>query len=164
MLDFELEVAVVVGRDGASLSAEQARDHIFGYTVLNDWSARDLQRREMKVLLGPAKGKDFASTLGPWLVTADEFEPAGADRPAGAPTGRHRRADHRRDRHGTQPRGAGAYAAAGTRSTRPFGTPGEKAGITSSCRTRAAVTTVTVSQADNLKPELLSRPRLYQPH
>jgi 2-keto-4-pentenoate hydratase/2-oxohepta-3-ene-1,7-dioic acid hydratase in catechol pathway len=75
MLDFELEVAVVVGRDGASLSAEQARDHIFGYTVLNDWSARDLQRREMKVMLGPAKGKDFATTLGPWLVTADEFEP-----------------------------------------------------------------------------------------
>jgi 2-keto-4-pentenoate hydratase/2-oxohepta-3-ene-1,7-dioic acid hydratase in catechol pathway len=75
MLDFELEVAVVVGRDAASLSAEQARDHIFGYTVLNDWSARDLQRREMKVMLGPAKGKDFASTLGPWLVTADELEP-----------------------------------------------------------------------------------------
>jgi 2-keto-4-pentenoate hydratase/2-oxohepta-3-ene-1,7-dioic acid hydratase in catechol pathway len=43
--------------------------------VLNDWSARDLRRREMKVMLGPAKGKDFASTLGPWLVTADEFEP-----------------------------------------------------------------------------------------
>jgi 2-keto-4-pentenoate hydratase/2-oxohepta-3-ene-1,7-dioic acid hydratase in catechol pathway len=75
MLDFELEVAVVVGRDGPSLSAEQAREHVFGYTVLNDWSARDLQRREMKVLLGPAKGKDFATTLGPWLVTADELEP-----------------------------------------------------------------------------------------
>ena len=75
LLDFELEVAVVVGRDGASLSAEAARDHIFGYTVFNDWSARDLQRREMKVLPGPAKGKDFASTLGPWLVTADELEP-----------------------------------------------------------------------------------------
>jgi 2-keto-4-pentenoate hydratase/2-oxohepta-3-ene-1,7-dioic acid hydratase in catechol pathway len=75
MLDFELEVAVVVGRDGASLSAEQAREHIFGYTVLNDWSARDLQRREMKVQLGPAKGKDSATTLGPWLVTADELEP-----------------------------------------------------------------------------------------
>ncbi|MEV6493189.1 fumarylacetoacetate hydrolase family protein [Actinoplanes sp. NPDC051633] len=74
-LDFELEVAVVVGRDGASLSPEQAGDHVFGYTVLNDWSARDLQRREMKVSLGPAKGKDFASTLGPWLVTADELEP-----------------------------------------------------------------------------------------
>jgi 2-keto-4-pentenoate hydratase/2-oxohepta-3-ene-1,7-dioic acid hydratase in catechol pathway len=75
LLDFELEVAVVVGRDGASLTPEQAREHIFGYTVLNDWSARDLQRREMKVLLGPAKGKDSATTLGPWLVTADELDP-----------------------------------------------------------------------------------------
>jgi 2-keto-4-pentenoate hydratase/2-oxohepta-3-ene-1,7-dioic acid hydratase in catechol pathway len=73
--DFELEVAVVVGRDGASLSPEQARDHVFGYTVMNDWSARDLQAREMKVSLGPAKGKDSATTLGPWLVTADELEP-----------------------------------------------------------------------------------------
>jgi 2-keto-4-pentenoate hydratase/2-oxohepta-3-ene-1,7-dioic acid hydratase in catechol pathway len=75
LLDFELEVAVVVGRDGASLSPETAREHVFGYTILNDWSARDLQRREMKVNLGPAKGKDSASTLGPWLVTADELEP-----------------------------------------------------------------------------------------
>jgi 2-keto-4-pentenoate hydratase/2-oxohepta-3-ene-1,7-dioic acid hydratase in catechol pathway len=73
--DFELEVACVVGRDGASLSPEEARDHVFGYTVLNDWSARDLQGREMKVNLGPAKGKDSATTLGPWLVTADELEP-----------------------------------------------------------------------------------------
>ena len=75
LLDFELEVAVVVGKDGASLSPEQAREHVFGYTVLNDWSARDLQAREMQVRLGPAKGKDFATTLGPWLVTADELEP-----------------------------------------------------------------------------------------
>ena len=75
LLDFELEVAAVVGRDGASLSPDEAREHIFGYTVLNDWSARDLQRREMKVMLGPAKGKDSATTLGPWLVTADELEP-----------------------------------------------------------------------------------------
>jgi 2-keto-4-pentenoate hydratase/2-oxohepta-3-ene-1,7-dioic acid hydratase in catechol pathway len=73
--DFELEVAVVVGGDGASLTPEQAREKIFGYTILNDWSARDLQSREMKVNLGPAKGKDSASTLGPWLVTADELEP-----------------------------------------------------------------------------------------
>jgi 2-keto-4-pentenoate hydratase/2-oxohepta-3-ene-1,7-dioic acid hydratase in catechol pathway len=73
--DFELEVAVVVGRDGASLTPEIAREHVFGYTVLNDWSARDLQAREMKVNLGPAKGKDSATTLGPWLVTADELEP-----------------------------------------------------------------------------------------
>jgi 2-keto-4-pentenoate hydratase/2-oxohepta-3-ene-1,7-dioic acid hydratase in catechol pathway len=73
--DFELEVAVVVGRDGASLTPEQAREHVFGYTVMNDWSARDLQAREMRVNLGPAKGKDSATTLGPWLVTADELEP-----------------------------------------------------------------------------------------
>ncbi|HEU5267844.1 MAG TPA: fumarylacetoacetate hydrolase family protein [Jatrophihabitans sp.] len=74
LLDFELEVAAVVGKDGASLTPEAAREHIFGYTILNDWSARDLQRREMRVNLGPAKGKDFATTLGPWLVTADELE------------------------------------------------------------------------------------------
>ncbi|MES9539625.1 fumarylacetoacetate hydrolase family protein [Actinomadura sp. NPDC000600] len=72
--DFELEVAAVLGRDGASLTAEQARECIFGYTVMNDWSARDLQAREMKVNLGPAKGKDSATTLGPWLVTADELD------------------------------------------------------------------------------------------
>ena len=73
--DLELEVAVVVGRAGTSLSVEQAREHVFGYTLMNDWSARDLQGREMGVRLGPAKGKDFATTLGPWIVTADELEP-----------------------------------------------------------------------------------------
>ncbi|WP_284988035.1 MULTISPECIES: fumarylacetoacetate hydrolase family protein [unclassified Arthrobacter] len=77
-LDFETEVAAVVGHiagsDGRNLSASDAHRHIFGYTILNDWSARDLQRREMKVNLGPCKGKDFANTLGPWIVTADEFE------------------------------------------------------------------------------------------
>ena len=57
LLDFELEVAVVVGRDGASLTPEQAREHIFGYTILNDWSARDLQRREMKVQPRPGQGQ-----------------------------------------------------------------------------------------------------------
>nr|WP_315266124.1 fumarylacetoacetate hydrolase family protein [Microbacterium lemovicicum] len=76
-LDFELEIAVVIGAvagsDGANLDVEAAASHIFGYTVMNDWSARDLQAREMKVRLGPAKGKDFATTLGPWIVTADEF-------------------------------------------------------------------------------------------
>ncbi len=72
--DFELEVAVVVGAPGASLSVEEARDHVFGYTIMNDWSARDLQSREMQVRLGPAKGKDFATTLGPWIVTADELD------------------------------------------------------------------------------------------
>ncbi|MFC9761083.1 fumarylacetoacetate hydrolase family protein [Rhodococcus jostii] len=72
-LDYELEVAVVVGKAGTDLTVEEAADHIFGYTVLNDWSARDLQKREMQVGLGPAKGKDFANSLGPVLVTADEF-------------------------------------------------------------------------------------------
>ena len=74
-LDFELEVAAVIGRAGADLTADAARDHIAGYTIFNDWSARDLQRREMQVNLGPCKGKDFATTLGPVLVTADELEP-----------------------------------------------------------------------------------------
>ncbi|MEF2978426.1 fumarylacetoacetate hydrolase family protein [Subtercola sp. YIM 133946] len=77
-IDFELEVAAVVGAvegsSGSDLTPEQAHQHIFGYMILNDWSARDLQRREMKVSLGPCKGKDFASTIGPWIVTADEFE------------------------------------------------------------------------------------------
>ncbi len=77
-LDFELEVGVVVGavdgRDGSNLTPAEAREAIFGYTIFNDWSARDVQAREMKVRLGPAKGKDFATTLGPWIVTADEFE------------------------------------------------------------------------------------------
>jgi 2-keto-4-pentenoate hydratase/2-oxohepta-3-ene-1,7-dioic acid hydratase in catechol pathway len=75
VLDFELEVAAVIGREGRDLTPEQARDHIVGYTVLNDWSARDLQSAEMKVGLGPCKGKDTATTLGPCLVTADELEP-----------------------------------------------------------------------------------------
>ena len=77
-LDFELELAAVIGSvegsTGSDLTPDAAHDHIFGYTILNDWSARDLQRREMKVNLGPCKGKDFANTLGPWIVTADEFE------------------------------------------------------------------------------------------
>ncbi|MEU6410346.1 fumarylacetoacetate hydrolase family protein [Microbispora sp. NPDC046933] len=73
--DFELEVAAVIGREGRDLTPESARDHIAGYLIMNDWSARDLQSREMRVNLGPAKGKDTATTLGPWLVTADELEP-----------------------------------------------------------------------------------------
>jgi 2-keto-4-pentenoate hydratase/2-oxohepta-3-ene-1,7-dioic acid hydratase in catechol pathway len=75
VLDFELEVAVIIGKEGRDLTPEQARDHIFGYAIFNDWSARDLQAAEMKVGLGPCKGKDSASTLGPWIVTADELEP-----------------------------------------------------------------------------------------
>ncbi|MFN1188769.1 fumarylacetoacetate hydrolase family protein [[Kitasatospora] papulosa] len=75
VLDFELEVAAVIGREGRDLTPARARDHIVGYTVFNDWSARDLQSAEMKVGLGPCKGKDTATTLGPYLVTADELEP-----------------------------------------------------------------------------------------
>ncbi|MDV8066910.1 fumarylacetoacetate hydrolase family protein [Rhodococcus sp. IEGM 1366] len=74
-LDFELEVAAVIGRSGSGITAKEATDHIFGYTILNDWSARDLQSREMQVNLGPSKGKDFATSIGPWLVTADELDP-----------------------------------------------------------------------------------------
>jgi len=74
-LDFEMEVGVVLGRGGTSLTEAEAREAIFGYTIVNDWSARDLQSREMQVGLGPAKGKDFATSIGPWIVTADELEP-----------------------------------------------------------------------------------------
>ena len=74
-LDFEMEVAAIVGRAGHDLTPEGARRHIAGYTILNDWSARDIQRHEMQIGLGPAKGKDFANTLVPWIVTADELEP-----------------------------------------------------------------------------------------
>jgi 2-keto-4-pentenoate hydratase/2-oxohepta-3-ene-1,7-dioic acid hydratase in catechol pathway len=75
LFDYELEVAAVIGRDGRDLTPQRAREHILGYTIFNDWSARDLQFAEMQVGLGPAKGKDSAITLGPWLVTADELEP-----------------------------------------------------------------------------------------
>ena len=81
-LDYELEVAVVVGKAGRDIAAEDAPKHIFGLTVFNDWSARDVQREEMKVRLGPAKGKDFASALGPCIVTLDELAGRLTDRPA----------------------------------------------------------------------------------
>lgn len=75
-LDFELEIAAVLGGPGGSnLDPTAAAGSIFGYTIMNDWSARDIQAREMKVRLGPAKGKDFGTSLGPWIVTADELEP-----------------------------------------------------------------------------------------
>jgi len=71
--------AVLGGRCGRDLDLDAAAQAIVGYTILNDWSARDLQLREMQVGLGPAKGKDFASTLGPMLVTADELAPRNRD-------------------------------------------------------------------------------------
>lgn len=72
-LDFELEVGVVLGAGGSSLTEAESAAAIFGYTIVNDWSARDIQSREMQVGLGPAKGKDFATSIGPWIVTADEL-------------------------------------------------------------------------------------------
>jgi fumarylacetoacetate (FAA) hydrolase len=72
-LDYELEGAIVVGRGGRDLTVAQADAAIFGLTIMNDWSARALQVEEMKLSLGPAKGKDFATSLGPALVTLDEL-------------------------------------------------------------------------------------------
>lgn len=74
-LDFELEAAIVVGKTARNLTAANADDAIFGLTIMNDWSARALQMDEMKLSLGPAKGKDFATGLGPVLVTLDELAP-----------------------------------------------------------------------------------------
>jgi 2-keto-4-pentenoate hydratase/2-oxohepta-3-ene-1,7-dioic acid hydratase in catechol pathway len=75
LLDYELELACVIGRGGVDIAAEEATGHIFGYTIFNDVSARDAQATEMEGQLGPAKGKDFdtGNVLGPWLVTADEI-------------------------------------------------------------------------------------------
>jgi 2-keto-4-pentenoate hydratase/2-oxohepta-3-ene-1,7-dioic acid hydratase in catechol pathway len=79
-LDYELEVAAIVGMGGADLDPEQAERNIAGYCVMNDWSARDVQRREMKLSMGPVKGKDFATSIGPCLVTPDELEDTKRDR------------------------------------------------------------------------------------
>jgi len=79
-LDFELEVAVVTGRPLRNASLEEADAALFGFMVMNDWSARYLQMEEMKLSLGPCKGKDFATSLGPWLVTADELPLEATDR------------------------------------------------------------------------------------
>lgn len=73
-LDYELELGMVVGKEGINIAEEDAMEHIFGLTILNDISARDIQRKEMAIRLGPAKGKDFCSVLGPVIVTMDEFD------------------------------------------------------------------------------------------
>lgn len=80
-LDYELEVAAIIGKSGRDISAENAMQHIFGFTIFNDWSARDEQRKEMSVGLGPAKGKDFASSFGPYIVTPDDLEDRSDGRP-----------------------------------------------------------------------------------
>ena len=78
-LDFELEFAIIIGNGGSNLKANQAEKVIAGYTILNDWSSRNLQREEMPLSLGPAKGKDFASSFGPYMVTPDELDDAWDD-------------------------------------------------------------------------------------
>ena len=72
-LDFELELAMIVGKPGRDISTERAHEHVFGFSILNDFSARDVQMKEVTAWLGPAKGKDFANSLGPCIVTADEL-------------------------------------------------------------------------------------------
>lgn len=78
-LDFELEFAVIIGNGGSNINSSEANKVIAGYTILNDWSSRNLQREEMPMSLGPAKGKDFASSFGPYMVTPDEIESAWKD-------------------------------------------------------------------------------------
>ena len=73
-LDFEFELGVVIGRTGRNIKAEDAHKYIAGLVILNDWSARGMQFEEMKLNLGPAKGKDFSTSIGPYLVTLDELE------------------------------------------------------------------------------------------
>jgi len=79
-LDYELEIAALIDTPVRDLPAERGEEAVGGYMILNDWSARDLQRDETSVRLGPAKGKDFASTIGPWLVTPDELADARSDK------------------------------------------------------------------------------------
>lgn len=72
-LDYELELAIIIGRGGKNIDVLDAPSHIFGFTILNDISARDIQKKEMSIRLGPAKGKDFCSVIGPVITTFDEF-------------------------------------------------------------------------------------------
>jgi fumarylacetoacetate (FAA) hydrolase len=74
-LDYELELGAVIGREGGNIAEAEAFSYIAGFTIFNDWSCRDLQRDEMEARLGPAKGKDSATSLGPWMVTTDELAP-----------------------------------------------------------------------------------------
>ena len=80
-IDFELEIAVIIGKAGMNIKAEDAPKHIFGYTIFNDWSARDLQVQEMRVNFGPVKSKDFASSYGPVIVTHESLADKATTRP-----------------------------------------------------------------------------------
>jgi 2-keto-4-pentenoate hydratase/2-oxohepta-3-ene-1,7-dioic acid hydratase in catechol pathway len=73
-MDYELELGYVIGRRGSNLRPEQARAHLFGITIFNDWSGRDRQALEMPIAMGPTKSKDFAYGIGPWITTIDEFD------------------------------------------------------------------------------------------
>jgi 2-keto-4-pentenoate hydratase/2-oxohepta-3-ene-1,7-dioic acid hydratase in catechol pathway len=75
-LDYELELGAVIAREGSNVAEADAFAYIAGFTIFNDWSCRDLQRDEMEARLGPAKGKDSATSLGPWIVTTDELSPS----------------------------------------------------------------------------------------
>ena len=82
-LDFELESAIVIGKKGRNIKASEADSYIAGYLIMNDLSARTLQMEEMLLNLGPAKGKDFSTIIGPWLVTPDELEKYKTNPPSG---------------------------------------------------------------------------------
>lgn len=82
-LDFELEAAAIIGKRGRNIRAADADKYIVGYTIMNDWSARTLQMEEMMLNLGPAKGKDFATSIGPMIITPDELESFLIAPPAG---------------------------------------------------------------------------------
>lgn len=77
-LDYELEIAILIGKSGKNIAESDGMDHIFGFTVMNDFSARDIQIKEMSLWLGPHKGKDFGTAIGPCIVTPDEFDPSDA--------------------------------------------------------------------------------------
>ena len=82
-LDFELEIAIVIGKYGINIDAKDADEYIFGYMLMNDWSARSIQIEEMKLNLGPAKGKDFATSFGPYLATRKSLRKYLVSTPAG---------------------------------------------------------------------------------
>ncbi|HXH57455.1 fumarylacetoacetate hydrolase family protein [Iamia sp.] len=116
-LDFELEVAAVIGVDAGDVAGERWLDVVAGFCVMNDWSARDLQRREVRQGLGPAKGKDFALSLGPWLVTPDELPGVVSGRPTGAMVARVNGVERSRGQLGEIHHPWGALVAHASRST-----------------------------------------------
>ena len=108
-LDYELEIACILGKNGRDVAESEAESLIAGYTIMNDWSARDIQMKEMKIGLGPAKAKDFATSFGPWIVTPDELQDrrVGKDRfdlsMKARVNGKHLSSGNSRDIHWTFP-------------------------------------------------------------